>query len=98
MRSPASASSTALSELPREMSSGTIAEGKITTPRRGQNGKLRRHIDVAQVLFEGEKALLLAFLFLFRRAHDLTPAKAAEPRARWRSAAAGRRVLCGPSS
>jgi hypothetical protein len=35
MRSPASASSTSFSEAPREMSSGTIADGKMTTPRSG---------------------------------------------------------------
>ena len=38
MRSPVSASSTSLSEAPREMSSGTIADGKMTTPRSGRIG------------------------------------------------------------
>src|SRR5436190_43470 len=38
MRSPARHSSTNLSEAPREMSSGTMAEGKITTPRSGRMG------------------------------------------------------------
>src|SRR5437773_2777105 len=38
MRSAARQSSTSLSEAPREMSSGTMAEGKITTPRSGRMG------------------------------------------------------------
>src|SRR5207247_2389078 len=38
MRSPARHSSTSLSEAPREMRSGTMAEGKSTTPRSGRMG------------------------------------------------------------
>src|SRR5215472_15151555 len=38
MRSPASACSTTFNDGPREMSSGTIADGKTTTPRSGSTG------------------------------------------------------------
>ena len=39
MRSSVSRSSTSFSEAPREISSGTIADGKMTTPRSGRIGR-----------------------------------------------------------
>ncbi len=58
MRSPASACSTTFSDGPREISSGTIADGNTTTPRSGSTGRTLRHADAAEVLFEAEDAIL----------------------------------------